>query len=377
MRAGHYGQVGKQSRGDTVQFGPPERRRGRGRWLFGGIVALAVAVVLALVVQHRGTTETAPTVHVSHADLSWLQSGGGWELFARTGGAVVRIEAESGRVTRTTVPQLPTDGPVWFVVRRGEAIVHPLEPVRGYVVRDDQPARRVSKLPAGGALYPGPKPNLVWAQNGPDRNRASMRLLRLDGRDTGVSVTVATPMLSAAVPDGAGYLLLKGTSGVFEDRGGNLTRVTYGALLAVGPRVFVVEECGTEAVCHAVTVDRSDGSRHRLPGKVQQVLARDPGSIRGGVTSPDGQWAALTVAQEPEDLAVLLVDLSSGRATQVADHVTPAPEGSTPNLVWAPHSRWLFVVSTGGVQAVDARSGQVRALGLGLTGVHQIAVRSP
>jgi hypothetical protein len=53
------------------------------------------------------------------------------------------------------------------------------------------------------------------------------------------------------------------------------------------------------------------------------------------------------------------------------------PGASSQTLAWSPDSRWLFVITASGtLAAVNAHTGQVEELGLGLSGLSQIVIRS-
>ncbi len=256
---------------EEVQFGGESPHRWR-RWLTGGVLLVAAVAVAVLVVRDQtgpagestspelthpppsalspasGTTTaaattttspvatTAPTSSKTHApgapkvssvDLSWLHASSNWELFAysRVDGVVVRIQPSQAKVTRTPVPPMQSGGPVHFVVREGAVFVHPIDYVPGYVVLDGEPARHSQgRIPDGGILLPGPEPNQLWVQRGRAGSR-TYHLVTVQGRSTGVPVVAEDGF---ARSDGGGYLLMRGTGGVYQLGRGEPRRVTTG-----------------------------------------------------------------------------------------------------------------------------------------------------
>src|SRR5262249_56817432 len=80
----------------------------------------------------------------------------GWELFARDPEAVLRIQLATGRVVRTRMPAVLSDGPMSFVAGPRQVLVKSWQG-GGVVIRDGQPAQALSAALAGyGAVLPGP-----------------------------------------------------------------------------------------------------------------------------------------------------------------------------------------------------------------------------
>ena len=363
---------------------------GGGRWRWWQIVALLAAVLAAgtsLLIRNSAdrpksaatqpaapfqsvTSPNPPEAAVLTTTLGHplLHAPAGWELFARGPGVMVRVELAAGRVTRTLVPQLNSSGPVSFVVGPHQAIIRPLDFVPGYEVRDGEPARNLPGVfGAGGMAVPGPDRNHVWVETGAGRD-ASMRLIGFDNQLTRTSVPIPRGG-NVASADGTGYLLFTLTGGVYRAGPDGLRRVTSGQLLAAGPTRWLTLECDSRHNCTPTVVDRATGRRHILPTS----LVRYSGG--GGVISPDGRNAALFRAEFGGYLAVHLVDLTSGaeRATGVALAPPSDPQGP---LVWSPDSRWLFAAdSHEQLTVIDNSTGHVHFLGVGVTGVRQVAFR--
>jgi len=144
--------------------------------------------------------------------------------------------------------------------------------------------------------------------------------------------------------------------------------VAAGTLTAAGPSAWLVVQCPTARHCVDVVVNPATGTRRILSGEAAQ-----PG-WPPGITSPDGQYAAV-LGYGPDQPAILhLINLSTGSDRRVA--FAPAPQGS-PGLAWSPDSRWLFAAAEeGALRAIDPRTGQVRGLGVPLPPVTYLAVRS-
>ena len=77
-------------------------------------------------------------------------------MFARGSATVLRIEFAHGRITRTVVPALASNGPVSFVATPHAAIIRPLDFVPGFLVPDGRPPYALTgALASGGVLLPG------------------------------------------------------------------------------------------------------------------------------------------------------------------------------------------------------------------------------
>jgi hypothetical protein len=306
-----------------------------------------------------------PAVAVTEMGHPMLGVTGGWELFGRGDGAVVRIQLALGRITRTTVAALQSSGPVSFIAVADGAIIRPLDYVPGYVIPDGQPARDMSaRLSDGGPVFPGPDLNHIWVESG-DNGHTTMVLASLDGRVRQKSIPVPEGLFPVA--DGAGYLLLVGAHGVDDARGGRLHRVSTGSLLAVGPTGWLAVECDLQHQCATVAIQRADNSRHVIGSAVD--VGDSP-----GVISPDGVTAAVFDTGPTGTVTLSLITLNSGRQQPVDVDLNPRRLDGA--IVWSPDSRWLFAATANGsLTAINADTGGVADLGTPLPPLSQLAIR--
>jgi hypothetical protein len=181
----------------------------------------------------------------------------------------------------------------------------------------------------------------------------------------------------AAAADGAGYVLVPGTGGVYDARPGAFHLVTTGAVAAVGPARWLATECRGTNHCVTVVIDSASGARRILPGNAVSWLGADTAGFPG-VISPDGSTAAIFRGRNAGPLTLHLIDLTSGADYQLA--VQGSPGDGT--LAWSPDSRWLFVAAApaqaaGTLFAVNARTRSVGDLGVSLPLVSQVTVVNP
>jgi hypothetical protein len=383
--------------GDEVQFGSSREPRARltarlrrplARRLVLGIAALAVLAVAAVVVTttrhpgHHRADVTGPAFAGRPGAQPWwlaarpvvatgtghrlLGVRSGWELFGAGPGVLIRIQWAAGRVTRTTVPALQSTGPVYFVVGPHQAIIRPLDFVPGYLVPDDQPARTLpTALGTAGQAFPGPRPGQVWVQSGFGTGPV-MSLVTTSGARIGPSIRLPADAYDT-VPDGRGYLAAGRNGAAYDVRPGGLRLAAAGTLTATGPSAWLVTRCPGARHCAGVVVNPATGTRRVLPG---QAVRPD---WEPGVTSPDGQYAAV-LGSGPDQTAILhLINLSDGSDHSIA--VALATLGS-PGLAWSPDSRWLFAATgDGALRVIDPQTGHVRGLGVPLPPVTYLAVR--
>ncbi|MGH3448144.1 MAG: hypothetical protein ACRDQA_16500 [Nocardioidaceae bacterium] len=397
------GEMGSGKDKDTLEFGGGGQRPRR-VWLLGGAAAVAVVIIGVVVWQQTGSsgqpstgkesgstatpqTSSAPSptgvspstpkqqVQVSSTDLSWLHASSGYDIFAyaRSDSHMFRIEVGAGETTRTTVPRLSSGGPVSFVVRRGMALVHPLDGVADYRVPDGKRARADDALSDGGKILPGPQSGELWVEKGATQE-TRFTLVHLDGSPTDRSVLIP-PALGwvTTSADGTGGLLVSGKGGAYVSSGKVFHRVTGGEVVATGPKTWVLVECNDKAKCHSVVYDRSDGDKRAL-----HASRLAPSKVVFGKTSPDGRTAALVVGPETEEgVPLALVDLQTGQTQSTSVRVRRgAPSQASARMAWSPDSRWLFVAASDGwVKVVNAATGKVRPLVVGASSIQQIAVR--
>lgn len=315
-----------------------------------------------------------------------------WELFARGRDELVRIEMATGRVTRTSVPELESSGAVSSAERSVAFIVGPdrvmVRPVNyadrlqgvdddlslvGYQVVDGELPRALPLIFGAGTrgfTLPGPKPGTAWVWN---PRGTILRLVRLNGDQTTIGIRL--PGGANALPptaDGSGYVLYS-PPGVWWARPDDRTRISSGTLLATGPTGWLVRECD-QGRCVNVVIDRRRGTRRVLPGP-----ALHPGFY--GVIAPDGSTAAMFerhfsgTLSELRKTTITLLDLNTGERRPMAVWVRMALGGNT--VAWSPDSRWLFVPRMrGGLAVVDAATGELRHFEVSLPRIEQLAVRT-
>ncbi len=363
---------------DVVGFGGPSHPGWRwlSRLALACVVVAAVVLVVARSVPHHRSAPAQrpqpPAVAVTSVGHAILGVRAGWELFALQQRALVSVQFASGRITRTTLPPPEGDGIVSLITDPAAVLIRPLDNVPGYLVPDGQPARQLTGFLARGALLlPGPRPAEVWdiAATGP------ISLVGPNGRQQVAHLTATASRFPAqsAMADGRGNVLILDDSGQLYDAGPGLLRPVGALVVAVGPRNWLGQSCAQGLGCHNVVMNAATGASRLLPGPPVAVINL-PWPEQAGAVSPDGSTAAV-IAQRPDGAAVLdLVNLGSGAVTPVAVPVTAAASSQT--IAWSPDSRWLFVVTARGtLAAVAVRTGQVRDLQLGLSGLTQVVIR--
>jgi hypothetical protein len=358
-----------------VQFGRGTRRYRR--WP-GSLLVLCLLVAAAVVViAHSGSRRGAaspPPVTVTSFGQPILGVRGSWQLIGLDGNGIVAVQFAAGRIVRTTVPRLAGDGIVSLVAAPGEVLVRPLDNVPGYVVPDGEPAQELTgALAQGGYLLPGPTPAQQWL----DSRDLNLVLVGPGGKPEHAHLPESALLWATQVPvisDGRGGVILTGAAGTVYDANDRALRTVSALPLAVGPRNWLGLQCGPET-CHDVVVSADTGLSRTLPGPTSYVDPWPWQPLPPGAVSPDGTMAAVVVPGIGKGQAGLeLVSLSSGSAVRVP--VLLAPNAASQSLAWSPDSRWLFVVTAGGTLAIiDARTGQLRHLSLGLSGLSQIVIR--
>jgi hypothetical protein len=159
------GGAGQSEHEEIVEFGGG--RAPGGRWLSRILLAcLVVAAATALAVRAgTGSPPRAahaqpppPPMFISMTGRHLLGVTAGWDLFARSGTELIRIQLAAGVIKQTFVPALESGNPqVSFVVGAHEAIVRSSDDVPGYVVPDNGEARALTgPLSGGGPFVPGP-----------------------------------------------------------------------------------------------------------------------------------------------------------------------------------------------------------------------------
>jgi hypothetical protein len=379
---------------DEVTFGS-SRPPGRGRpgWLLiaAGAVVIAVIAVVSVAVsghKHKPPAESAarPTVRpvppvvrsapqVINVGHRLLGVTAGWELFGYGPDQVVRIEFAQGRIVRTAVPPLLSNGPLSFAVGPSQVIIRPLDLVPGYLVPDGHLARALTGvLSHGGTLIPGPRPGTAWYQG--DFQARSLALVREDGTGTGTSLRLPGRGRWQVFPDGRGYALAFGVrTGEPYDVTPRGVRRIAGMLAAVGPASWLIMQC-QDRRCSDMVVNSATGARHVLPGRVPSPAAAPPVIGAPGVIAPDGSAAALLRAGPGGQMTLQLLNLLNGRDHRVNVTLYQGLAGIQ-TLAWSPDSRWLFVVAANGTLAVvNARTRHIENIGVNVPSVSQIAIRN-
>lgn len=375
---------------DGSSEAPQARRRRRWPWLL-----LAVAVAAGAVVANRHSPapsaarrvaspapsfQTAPVpqppgpapVTVIRLGHPLLGETGNWVLYGRGDGAVIRVDLARGEITRTVVPFLQSSGPVAFVPAADEVIIRPLDNVPGYAVPDGRPAQPLPPgFGSGGPVFPGPDPGQVWVVTD-DVQPSTAVLTSLDGHRSGPVLRLPTGSIGLdATADGAGYLLVSASDGVYRTQPGRVRRISTGNLLATGPTGWLVGECDRYGHCRRVLIDRTTGRRRLLGLQAANGGVMPP----WGAISPDGRTAAVFDLGSDGSRTIELLDLRTGSRHATGLHL-PAPldDGT---IRWSPDSRWLFALDEHGELAVVARAtGQVGNLSGSLPSLNQLAVRT-
>ncbi|HEY3088834.1 MAG TPA: hypothetical protein VGJ59_12300 [Jatrophihabitantaceae bacterium] len=378
---------------------PPERpdagrSGGVWRWYALGFAALAVVVLVVAVERRpshraaaRATTASTPTsvpaahpattpfvtrpapspraITVTNLGRPLLSVPRSWELYARDPDAVLRIQLATGRVVRTEMPAVLSNGPMAFLAGPRQVIVKAWQG-GGVVIRDGRPARELYGVLAGfGPILPGPEPGQLWVSppsgaNDPQR----MDLVGFDGRR---SELISIPVSGVPTSDGAGYLLSYLTGGIYDARPGSLHRVTTGALLAIGPTRWLTEECDERHHCTMDVVDRSTDV-HRVLG---------PGSdsdAPAGNIAPDGSTAAVLHGSEPLTLSML--DLATGIEHHTGVEIDRDDAYAGASMAWTPDGRWLIVADAQGHLVVVDHGGHSRVLTTRITRISQLTLRA-
>lgn len=392
--------MGDPADGDVLEGGGPPRlgprldlrfrspRLGpRGRWAAGVAGALAAVAVVGLLQRNAPAPPVAapsPTAEITEAPEpepavlapplpsstgsvtgpGFLDPAARWELFARTDTEIDRIQPRLARVTRTAVPRLLSSGPVSFLVTPDRALIRPLDFVPGVDLRDGRPPRPMTTtLARNGPMFPGPDPDHLWVEVS-----TALVLRPLDGGpDTARIRLPADGSVDSPVEDGAGNLLFPGPTGVYEARPDGLHRISTGALLAVGPRGWIVAECNDRHRCRSELIDRATGERR----DVGPPLTVGP---LPGLISPDGRTVALYRIEDTGHVDLDLLDIASGEV-QAAD-LELEQDVTVGMIVWAPDGRLFAIAAGGAIRVIDRDSGRAGPIGPPLPPVRQLAVRT-
>ncbi len=352
------------------------------RWLWPALLVIAVvaaAVVAVLRLPSTGHIPPEPVVvHSTGRRLLGVRSG--WELFGRGPDALVAIDLAAGQITTTRVPELASNSPeVAFVVGPDSVIIRSFDDVPGYVVPDGSAPRPLTGALAAdlpGPLLPGPRPGQTWVMAGSLRT-ASLLLLGPDGRPTGTAAQLPPDeaLPATAIPDGRGDVLLLTSNSKIYDASSTGYWQLHAEIVAVGPARWLGFTCHRQH-CRDVVIDPATGAQRPLPSAAAAPELEAAFAWPSlGVTSPDGQLAAVPVYGPGSGVTVQLVSLRTGVSTQVGARLAPAPGYQF--MAWSPDSQWLFAAGAGGkLVVINARTGRIASLGLPLPPLTQVAVRA-
>jgi hypothetical protein len=387
--------------GDVLQFGRdrPAGRRRRARGLLGCVI-LAVALLLVIRTVDRQAPASSrrsaagievasrqPPVRVILVGHRLLGLRASWQLFARGADYLLRIQLAQGRITWTYVPPLETASPaVAFVVGAHETIIQPADIVPGFVVPDGGQARPLTgPLSVGGPVVPGPVvpgpagSQTVWVTTGP-ATLPRLSLVTLSGHRVGPNITVppgAPQIISTAVSDGRGDVLLTTSDYADYDAGPGWVRAEPGTIIAVGPASWLTEVCGAAYPhCRYEVINAFNGHRRTLPEAATQspyYFTWPP----AGVIAPDGSTAAVAENGSGGATTVHLINLRTGVTRDLGFRLAESGISAQGTMAWSPDGRWLFVATAAGqIVVIDPRTGRAESLGVGLPDVSQVAIRA-
>jgi hypothetical protein len=389
---------------DAEELPQPPRRPSPRRplwWLAGGLVA-AVAVVAAVVsrsdtgpkaaappiapststsapfqpVELQPSTQPAPLPGsypvVMQLGHSLLPGASGWELFARSDEAVIRIQVGSGRVTTTPLPAVLDEGGVAFVTGPDSVIVRPNDAVPGYLIPDGRPALALPSLFANANnVLAGPQRDEVWVQGTSDTGQTtapSLFDLRTN-RVVGEHLTVPSQLVGPLTSDGSGYLLYTGVGGIYDVRDTGVHRVTSGRIVAVGSSSWLVLDCDEQYHCGLVLVDQQTGLRTSVGAA---PIAPD---YLPGLISPDGRFAVYLADTGRSTESLRIVDLVNRTDQLLAVHPANVSFDTQP-FVWAPTGHVLLIADNDEkLEQVDPATLATHVVDPRLPRVIQLAIR--
>lgn len=399
-------------RGEIVEFGGPDRPPIRSgiKWLAAAVVVAVLAYYVGPARHHTRRAAPTPSAAVSQADPAGLappptssapivinlgralfgatlatsramtSHDREWELFGRSDTEVIRIEPALGRITETPVPALTSGGPVSFLAMSDAALVVPFDRVVGYAVPDGRPAETLPfVLTRNGPALPGPDDGHLWEMV---TTRAGPRLRLFDrhGKASGPGIKVPAGFEPMVTPDGGGYAIMTGFSGIYDISSAGIKRLgpRGGGWFAGGPTGWLINDLRADNSVVPTMVDRVTGKRREVT-----ALVRFEGT--GGELSPDGRHVAMlmpsgkfTIDGTTPIMELHVVDLATGADREVAAVTNVTSNALTENdqrMVWSPDGKWLFIAAHG-IDAVHVSDLAVVNLGLPLPDVAQLAIRS-
>jgi hypothetical protein len=348
----------------SVEPGRSSGRRGQGRnrtldVIVCGAIAVAALVGITQTQPDRsrvsGPTDPATVAHPSGplvrqvTALSGLP--GDWTLRAVSGSSVLQVQLRTGMLSTRPAPE-PSTGAAMGYWREGRPLVLPQTGAAGNAVMSQG-----ALVILGGAaatspvVIHGPRDDEVWVAASGRR----MRLVGLDGWPTDQMVSLPPDVPVTAVrPDGAGYLLVATSHGVYATRPSGRELVTRGEVVAVGASFWLAREC-MHSACRNVLVGRKHGVRRVLDGPARA-------SVGVGLIAPDGRHVALPGLSQAGTSVVSVVSLAHTGATRVV--TVPTDEQRGDPGAWSPDGRYLFVAEANdGIAVLDTATGSTTQVG--------------
>ena len=364
--------MGEQRQPEWLEAGPrphsgqPRRRR----WLAGlGAALLIVAVAVAGTSSlsssaGQGLQDNAPIpsrdMSAAHTPIASpepavvsngprLADAGRWEVFGRSETEVVRLELESGRMTRTPAPPLAAGGRVSLLATATGVLVRPVRGVAGYQVPNGKAAGPLpSALGRGGLILPGPEPDQVWI-SGTSRfsSRGEMLLASLTAGWVRVQASLPAVTYGSVQSDGAGSYYVGSTGGTYVRVPGGYRRISTGTVLAATRGSLLSAECDDRLRCRHVLTDRRTGTRRPV-----SLLPDFNAGLALVSLSPDSRYAAVGYRLGTQSPALHVIDLETGADREVAAPFDAAL--TTGSVAWSPTSDYLAVVGARGRLVVVA-----------------------
>lgn len=384
----------RQSQPEWLQVGLPPDRHARRILRSGWLAGLAVALT-ALVVAMAGVTSvgdpadrgggssdppsTTPVQQPPKATLGTpvvmlgptLPGAGTWDVYGRSEAEVIRLELGSGRMTRTPVPQLASDGTVTFLATATGVLARPVRPLPGYQVPDGEPSEPLPPaLGRGGLMLPGPEPDMVWiTSTSRYSSRGEMLLASLSSGWVRVQASLPAGASGSVRPDGGGSYYLGSTGGSYVRVPGGYRRLSTGTVLAATRRGLLTAECDQRLRCRHLLIDRRSGTRRKV-----RLLPSFDAVVTLASLSPNSRYAAVAYRLGTQSAALHLIDLKTGADQEVAARSDSGL--AEESVVWSPTGRYLAAIGNKGRLVVIATAtAQIVPLKADLPPILQVAAK--
>jgi len=289
------------------------------------------------------------------------------DVFLQTATAIYRVELGTGKVIRTSTPDLEQFSS--FVAGRGWVVFKTIDNDPGVVVRSGQPA---APLPPGlqpnGRLYLTSQGTLWLLPEDPTDGARTAVQVDIAGRRVGHQTIRLDDELGLPRSDLAGYLITTNTGGVYQATPSGVRRLGSGQLLAAGPHQLLSWDCDGRARCNAYLQQRTNGRRtvlrqlHQPLVKLYEGGALDDASNYDGALSPDGKNAALGLpgSQTNQPLPLAVINLTTGRTTVFPGSITES--NGNAQYAWTANSRYLLAITDHQLRAYDTRTNATSTL---------------